>query len=50
MSNLNDEYEQIISNIESNITDEKQLQLVKNEIAKLTILFINTVDKVVEYS
>ena len=50
MSNLNDEYEQIISNIESNITDEKQLQLVKNEIAKLTILFINTVDKVAEYS
>ena len=39
MSNLNDEYEQIINNIESNITDEKQLQLVKNEIAKLTILF-----------
>ena len=50
MSNLNDEYEQIMSNIKSNITDEKQLQLVKNEIAKLTILFINTVDKVVEYS
>ena len=50
MSNLNDEYEQIISNIEANITDEKELQLIKNQIAKLSILFINTVDKVIEYS
>ena len=50
MSNLNDEYEKIISKIESCITNEEELQLVKNEIAKLTILFINTVDKVVEYS
>lgn len=50
MSNLNDEYENIISKIESSITDEKELQIVKNEIAKLTILFINTVDKVMEYS
>ena len=50
MSNLNDEYEKIISKIESSITDEKELQTVKDEIAKLTILFINTVDKVVEYS
>ena len=50
MSNLNDEYEKIISKIESNITNEKDFQLVKNEIAKLTILFINTIDKVIEYS
>ena len=50
MSNLNDEYEKIISKIESSITDEKELQAVKDEIAKLTILFINTVDKVMEYS
>lgn len=50
MSNLNDEYEKIISKIESNITNEKDFQLVKNEIAKLTILFIDTIDKVMEYS
>ena len=50
MSNLNDEYEKIISKIESNITSEKDFRLVKNEIAKLTILFIDTIDKVMEYS
>ena len=50
MSNLNDEYEKIISKIESNITNEKDFQLVKNEITKLTILFIDTIDKVMEYS
>lgn len=50
MSNLNDEYQKIMSDIEKNITDEKQLQYVKNKMAELTVLFINTVDKVVEYS
>lgn len=50
MSNLNDEYQKIMRDIEKNITNPEQLQYVKDKIAKLTMLFMNTVDKVVEYS
>lgn len=50
MSNLNNEYQKIIADIEKNITDPKQLQYIKEKISELTILFMNTVDKVVEYS
>lgn len=50
MSNLNDEYQKIMSDIEKNITNPEQLQYVKDKMAEITMLFMNTVDKVVEYS
>lgn len=50
MSNLNDEYQKIISDIEKNITNTDELKYIKEKISELTVLFINTVDKVIEYS
>lgn len=50
MSNLNNEYQKIMSDIEKNITDPEELKYVKEKISELTVLFMNTVDKVVEYS
>lgn len=46
MSNLNDEYEKIIGEIEAKITDREQLKFVKSEINKLTVLLS---DPVIEY-
>lgn len=50
MSNLNSEYQKIMFDIEKNITDPEQLKYIKEKISELTVLFMNTVDKVVEYS
>lgn len=50
MSNLSDEYQKIMNNLEKQITDQEQLELVKNSIANLTVTFMDTVDKVLEYS
>ena len=47
---INDEYEQIISDIEKNISNEKEFQFVKDKITKLTILFMNTIDNIIEGS
>lgn len=50
MSNLNSEYQKIMSDIEKNITDPEELKYIKEKIFEITVLFMNTVDKVVEYS
>jgi len=50
MSNLNSEYQKIISDIEKNITDPKDLSYIKEKISELATLFMNTVDRVIEYS
>ena len=50
MSNLNNEYQKIMIDIEKNITNPEQLQYIKEKISELTALFMNTVDKVIEYS
>ena len=50
MSNLSDEYQKIMNDLEKQITDQEQLELVKNSIANLTVTFMDTVDKVLEYS
>ena len=50
MSNLNNEYQKIIADIEKNITDPKELKYIKEKISELTFLFMNTVDKVMKYS
>ena len=50
MSNLNSEYQKIISDIEKKITDPKELSYIKEKISELTILFMTTVDKAIEYS
>lgn len=50
MSNLNDEYKKIISDIEKNITNPEEVQYIKDKITQITMLFMNTVDKLAEYS
>lgn len=45
MSNLNKEYDKIISEIEKSISNEQEREIVKQKISELSMLFINTIDK-----
>ena len=50
MSELQDKFKKIVGNIEEKIQDKEQLEFVKEQIATLTILFLDQLDKVVDLS
>lgn len=50
MTQLSDEYREIIKDIEFNIKDEKQLEYIKNQIFKITDLFMEKMEKILNIS
>lgn len=48
MSELSNKYREIMNEIEDNITDEKQLNFVKNKISEISIIFIDIIDRMSE--
>lgn len=48
MSELSNKYREIINEIDEKITDEKQLNFVKNKISEISIIFIDIIDKMTE--
>lgn len=46
MSEINDKYKQIMEDIENSIKDQQTLDLVKNKISELSLLFIDMLDRV----
>lgn len=48
MSELQDKFKNIISNIENKIKDEEELNFIKEQIANLSVLFLDQLDKVVD--
>lgn len=50
MSQLQDKFNGIISEIEERITDEEELNFIKQKIADISMLYIDELDKVMELS
>lgn len=50
MSELQDKFKNIISNIEERIQDKDELDFIKEQIANISVLFLDQLDKVVELS
>lgn len=50
MSELQDKFKQIISNIEERIQDKEELEFIKEQIATISVLFLDQLDKVVDLS
>lgn len=46
MTELSDKYKEILKDLEANIKDEAQLEYVKEQIYKITDLFMNQIDKI----
>ncbi|MBO5348599.1 MAG: hypothetical protein J6A89_02090 [Clostridia bacterium] len=45
MSELSNKYREIMNEIDEKITDEKQLNFVKNKISEISIIFIDIIDR-----
>ena len=48
MSELSNKYREIMDEIDEKITDEKQLNFVKNKISEISIIFIDIIDRMSE--
>lgn len=48
MSELSNKYREIMNEIDKTITDEKQLNFVKNKISEISIIFIDIIDRMSE--
>lgn len=48
MSELSNKYREIMDEINENITDEKELNFVKNKISEISIIFIDIIDRMSE--
>lgn len=50
MSELQDKFKKIVSDIEGRIQDKEELEYIKEQIANISILFLDQLDKVVDLS
>lgn len=50
MAKLQDDFNAIIAKIEERITDEEELNFIKQQIADISMLYINELDKVMDIS
>lgn len=48
MSELSDKYREIMNEIENNITNEKDLNFVKNKVSEMSMIFIDIIDRMNE--
>ena len=50
MAELNKNYNKILSELEEKIKNPQELEFVKSKFSEMTVMFMDTIEKLVEYS